>query len=80
MTDEQIYERLNAVFREVFFRDDITVGPQSSAADIAGWDSHKQIEILMTCEDAFGFQFTSREIDGLHTVGDLAAVIQARGK
>ena len=78
MTDEQIYERLNGIFREVFFRDDITVGPRSSASDIVGWDSHKQIEILMTCEEAFGFQFTSREIDGLHTVGDLASVIATR--
>jgi acyl carrier protein len=79
MTDDPIYDRLNAIFREAFFRDDITVGPATTAADVAGWDSHKQIEILMLVEEAFGFQFTSREIDGLKSVGDLAAVVKARG-
>ena len=78
MTDEAIYDRLNALFREAFFRDDITVGPATTAADVAGWDSHKQIEILMLVEEDYGFQFTSREIDGLKSVGDLAAVIAKR--
>ena len=39
MTREQVYERLNQVFREVFDDDSIEVNDSTVANDIPEWDS-----------------------------------------
>ena len=49
-----------------------------TAADVPGWDSFKQVEIIMACEVRFGFSFTTREMDGLQRVGDLVRLIERR--
>ena len=38
MSREEIYERLNEVFQDVFGDDDITVNDDTTAKDIDGWD------------------------------------------
>ncbi len=78
MTEPEIYAALTDIFHDVFLRDDIHLTPATSAADIAGWDSFKQIEILMAAEERLGVRLSTREIDALHTVGDLATVITAK--
>lgn len=37
MTREELYERLNNVFREVFDDDEITVNDATTSADIEDW-------------------------------------------
>ena len=39
MTREEVFEKLNEVFRDVFEDDDITVEDATTAADVDGWDS-----------------------------------------
>ena len=73
--DTAIYEALTEIFNDVFLRDDMRLKPELSAADVPGWDSFKQIEIMIAVEERFGFKLTTREIDGLKNVGDLAAAI-----
>nr|WP_244435447.1 acyl carrier protein [Methylobacterium sp. B34] len=75
MTEAQIYDQLNEIFNDVFMRDDITLRPEMTAADIRGWDSHKQIEIVLMCEESFKAKFSTREIDALGSVGDLVRLI-----
>jgi acyl carrier protein len=43
-----------------------------------GWDSFKQIEIIMACEERFDIKFTTRELDSLRSLGDLVALIVAK--
>lgn len=74
-SEAEIYAALTEIFRDLFLRDDLVLTPELAAKDVRGWDSFKQIEILMACEAHFGIHFTSREIDGLGNVGDLAAVV-----
>ena len=42
MTESGVYERLTELFHDVFFRDDIVLKPELTAADVTGWDSMKQ--------------------------------------
>lgn len=78
MTEQEIYHALSEVFAEVFLRDDLALTPALSAKDVAGWDSFKQIEIVMATEQRFGIKLRTREIDGLKTVGDLAGLIASK--
>ena len=77
-TEPEIYAGLTEIFRDVFMRDDMTLTPALSAKDVQGWDSFKQIEIIMATEEKFGMKFTTRELDSLQNVGDLARVVAAK--
>jgi acyl carrier protein len=73
--ESEIYDALNGIFREVFLRDDIVLAPQMTAKDVQGWDSFKQIEILLALEEKYGIKFRTKELDGLANVGDLARTV-----
>lgn len=77
MNDEAVYRDLSAIFRDVFGRE-IELRPDLTAKDVEGWDSFMMIEIIIATERRFGFKFTTREIDSLRCVGDLAAIVSAR--
>lgn len=75
MDEGEIYGKLADIFSEVFLRDDIVLKPGLTAK---GWDSFKQIEIIIATEERFGIKLVTREIDSLKNVGDLVRVIAAR--
>lgn len=70
-----IYTALTEIFNDVFMADDMELTPALSAKDVAGWDSFKQIEIMVSVEERFGIKLNTREIDSLKNVGDLADVV-----
>ncbi len=78
MTEAEIYSSLNEVFSEIFLRDDIVLTPKTTAADINGWDSFRQIEIVMAAEERYNIKFQTREIDNLKNVGDLVTTIAGK--
>jgi len=76
MTDQAtIYAALTEIFNDVFMTDDMKLTPDLSARDVAGWDSFKQIEIMVSIEERFKIKLNTREIDGLKNVGDLASIV-----
>jgi acyl carrier protein len=62
----------------VFMRDDIALSAGLSAKDVKGWDSFKQIEIIMASEEKWNVKFNTRELDALRSVGDLASMIERK--
>lgn len=78
MTEAEIYAALTDIFRDVFLDEGLVLTPTLAAGDVAGWDSFKQIEILIASEERFAIKFTTRELDGLMNVGDLVRVIEAK--
>ncbi len=77
-TDAEIYAALNEIFADVFMRDDLTLAPALTAKDVPGWDSFKQIEIIMATEERYNIKFNTRELDSLLSVGDLVKVIATK--
>jgi acyl carrier protein len=78
VTEAEIYRDLTAIFADVFLREDIRLTPALTAKDVKGWDSFKQIEIVMASEEKWGIKFNTRELDALRCVGDLAKMIEAK--
>ncbi len=76
--ETDVYKDLQEVFDDVFMRDDIALTPSLTAKQVAGWDSFKQIEIIMASEEKWKIKFNTRELDGLLSVGDLAKMIVAK--
>ncbi len=75
MTEAEIYAALTDIFRETFENDDMVLTPGLSAKDVEGWDSFKQIEIVIAVEERFGIKLRTRDIVRLRNIGDLAALI-----
>jgi acyl carrier protein len=77
-TEGEIYSALTAIFRDVFMRDDLELQPGLTAKDVPGWDSYKEIEIIMATEERFGIRMTTREVDSLQSVGDLVRMVTGK--
>ena len=80
MDEAEIYPKMTAILQEVFDRDDLEATPGLSASQVEGWDSFKQVEILIATQEAFGMKFSSRELDAMKTVGDLVGIVAAKGR
>jgi acyl carrier protein len=78
MAEADIYLALQSIFQDVFLRDDIVLTPQTTAKDVDGWDSFKQIEIILALEAQYHITFSTRELDSLKTVGDLVRVVASK--
>lgn len=78
MTRQEIFEKLNGVFSDVF-DDDITVTDETTAADIEGWDSLNHITLISEVEDSFGIKLSMKEVLGLKNVGELVDIIEKKG-
>jgi acyl carrier protein len=78
MTKDEIYSKLHEIFADIFMRDDLVLSPTLTARDVPGWDSFRQIEIIMSVEERFGIKLQTRDMDRLANVGDLVAVIEAK--
>lgn len=76
MSREEIYERLNEVFQDVFGDDGITVTDQTTAADIDGWDSLRHITLLAAIEDEFDIEFSMAATVKMKNVGEMVDYIE----
>ncbi len=75
MTREEVYERLNAVFRDVFDDEELTVNDETTAADVDGWDSLIHITLIDAVEEEFDLSFDMKTIVKLKNVGEMVDVI-----
>ncbi|KMO32800.1 hypothetical protein VQ03_25930 [Methylobacterium tarhaniae] len=74
MTEDSALAALAPLFEEVF-GEPVPLTPDLTAEEVEGWDSTRMIELIVAVEARFGIKLTTREVDHLHSVGDLAAII-----
>ena len=80
MTREEVFERLNKVFREVFDDDSIVVNDETTADDIEDWDSFEHINLVVAVEDEFSFKLPMGKTLTMKNVGEMADIILEMGK
>jgi acyl carrier protein len=71
MTKDEILKKVNAVFRDIFDNESINVTEKTTAADIEGWDSLNNIQLIVAIEKAFRVKFKTAEIRGWKNVGEM---------
>ena len=76
MKQNEIYEKLNEIFRDVFDDETLLLSRNTSASDIEDWDSLAQINIIVNCETSFGLKFNMSDIVDLKNVGDMIDLIE----
>ena len=75
---DAVWERVRAVVAEVFGDDDIVLESSTTAADVEGWDSVSNIEVMVALEHEFGVRFNTGEMANLANLGQLVALISTR--
>lgn len=75
---DNMYERLNEIFQDIFDDPSITVNADTVAKDIEGWDSLANINIIVSVEDVFGMKFDMDEIVNMKCVGEMVKIISER--
>jgi acyl carrier protein len=78
LTTEQIYTQLTEIFRDLFDDESIVLKPDTTAADVEGWDSFNHINLMVAIEARFKIKFKTAEIESLHNVGPLVDVIASK--
>ena len=78
MTQAEILEEVTEVVRDVLAEDDVVLSAGSTAADVEGWDSVTNIEIMIGLEQSFGFRFQTGEMATIKNVGELVARIEQK--
>lgn len=80
MTREEVYERLNKVFREVLDDETIELHDETVADDVDGWDSFEHINIVVGVEEEFDFKIPMGKVVSMKNVGEMVDIILELGK
>lgn len=80
MSREEVYERLNRVFREVFDDEDIVVQDETTSEDIDDWDSFEHINLVVAVEEEFSFKIPMGKVVTMKNVGEMVDIILELGK
>jgi acyl carrier protein len=73
-----IEKDLLMIFRDIFQDDSLELLPNTTAKDVAGWDSLNHINLVLAVERHFKVRFTVKEISKLANVGSLTDLIVRR--
>jgi acyl carrier protein len=74
------WERIQAVFHDVFGDASIVVDSETKAQDIDGWDSLANIRLIVAVEREFKVRFSPVEISRLANVGQLMMLVDSKLK
>lgn len=78
MSREEVFEKLNEVFQDVFDDEEIVVTDETTADDIEDWDSLEHINLIVAVEKCFGMKFNMGEVTTMKNVGAMADIILSR--
>ena len=76
MTD--VSESILEIFRDVFDDQDLIVARETTASDVANWDSMMHVSLMLAVERRFKIRFSSSEVAGLKDVGELEDLVSRK--
>ncbi|MGA2536910.1 MAG: acyl carrier protein [Terracidiphilus sp.] len=78
MQNSEIYAKLTEIFCDLFDTPSIALSPDTTAADIPGWDSFNHINLIISIEAEFRIKFQAAELEAMHNVGALVDRIEKK--
>jgi acyl carrier protein len=71
-----VLEELQRVMRDVFGNEEIALTDETTAHDIAEWDSLGHVNLMFSIEERFGVQFLGNELAEFANVGELKRFLE----
>ena len=78
MTREEIMEKVNEIFRDVFDDDTLVIVDSTNSDDIEDWDSLEHISLIISMEKEFNLKFDIKEVNKLENVGGMVDMIKEK--
>jgi acyl carrier protein len=78
MNQNEILEKVQEIFRDVFDNETIKVTSDTKAEDIEEWDSLSHIQLIVEIEKVFSLKLTSKEILSWDNVGEMIYAIESK--
>jgi acyl carrier protein len=75
-----VFDRVRTIAADVFGVPATEITPQSAPETVANWDSVQHLNLLLALEEAFDVQFEPEEMDAMHDVEQILAVLDAKLK
>ena len=76
MTREEIMDKVNEIFRDVFDDDSLVIVDSTNSDDIEDWDSLEHISLIISMEKEFDLKFDIKEVNKLENVGQMVDMIK----
>ena len=77
---DHIYQRLTAIFRDIFEDESINLTSDLTAQGVPGWDSLSHIRLILQIQKEFGIRFSAAQTTSLKNVGELAELIRTKSE
>lgn len=78
MTDKELLNKLQEIYRDVLDNEEIVLTPESNASEIDEWDSLSNVQLIVEIERELGIRFSSAEIPSWKNVGDMIETIKTK--
>jgi acyl carrier protein len=75
VTEIEVLERLQPIFRDVLGLPHLVVTRESNASNTEDWDSLAQINLVSSMEHEFKIRFALGELQELKNVGDMVDLV-----
>ena len=75
MERQEIINKMNTIFCEVFDDDSIKISDNMTSADIEEWDSLNHITLVVNIEKVFGLKLNLSEVVKLENIGEMIELI-----
>ena len=78
MNKNNIKEKLQSVFVDVFDDEDLTISNSTNSDDIEEWDSLNHIALVLSIEKCFNIRFMTGEVLSLKDVGEMIQLLEEK--
>ena len=78
MDRTEIMSRVTERMRDVFDEPELVATDETSADDVADWDSTNHVRLIVAIEEDFGIRFETDEVTAPENVGELVDLIAAK--
>ena len=75
MERQEIINKMNTIFCEVFDDDSIKISDNMTSADIEEWDSLNHITLVVNIEKVFCLKLNLSEVGKLENIGEMIELI-----
>lgn len=80
MDRNEILDRVQDIFKDVFDDENLTIYDTSSSENIGDWDSLNHINLISAIEKEFKIHFALGELELLNNVGEMIDLIMIKLK
>lgn len=74
----EIINILTTIFHEIFNDKNIVLRDDMTASDVENWDSLTHMLMIAKVEEVFNVKIKLKELNKIHTVGDLINIVESK--